>query len=154
MKSYEAQLNELLASRSDASIILAQILKNFSCATGTIHQLDPASGLLKLSAHQGIPPFVLDKIQTIPVGKGIAGCAAERKAPVQLCNLQENLGGVAKPDAQKTNVQGALAVPIMNSQGVVVGVVGIGKMQPYDFSVEEINALQKIAQRLSEILSV
>jgi hypothetical protein len=32
--------------------------------------------------------------------------------------------------------------------------VGIGKMQPYDFSVEEIGALQKIAQRLLTILSI
>jgi L-methionine (R)-S-oxide reductase len=154
MNSYEAQLNELFASSSDASTVLAQILQNFACATGTIHIIDRASGLLKLYAHQGIPPFVLEKIQLIPVGKGIAGCAAERKAPVQLCNLQENLGGIAKPDAQKTNVQGALAVPIMDAQGLVVGVVGIGKMQPYDFSVEEIGALQKIAQRLLTILSI
>ncbi len=154
MKSYEAQLNELLASPSNATTVLTQILKNFDCVTGTIHRLDQSSGMLKLHAHQGIPPFVLDKIQTIPVGKGIAGCAAERKAPVQLCNLQENLGGIAKPDAQKTNVQGALAVPIMDTHGLVVGVVGIGKMQPYDFSAEEINALQKIAQRLPVTLSV
>jgi len=154
MHSYETQLNELFASSSDASTVLAQILQNFACATGTIHVIDRATGLLKLYAHHGIPPFVLEKIQLIPVGKGIAGCAAERKAPVQLCNLQENLGGVAKPDAQKTNVQGALAVPIMDAQGLVVGVVGIGKMQPYDFSVAEIGALQKIAQRLPTILSI
>jgi putative methionine-R-sulfoxide reductase with GAF domain len=76
-----------------------------------------------LLTQHGIPPHVLPmllpKIDNIPFGKGIAGCAAQRKEAVQLCNLQEDLGGVAKPDARKTNVQGALAVPIVGADGKV-----------------------------------
>ena len=104
-------------------------------------------------AHHGIPPQVLPmmlpKIDNIPFGKGIAGCAAQRKEAVQLCNLQEDLGGVAKPDAQKTNVQGALAVPIVGTDGKVIGVLGIGKMQPYDFTAAEIADLNKVAELVS-----
>jgi putative methionine-R-sulfoxide reductase with GAF domain len=81
--------------------------------------------------------MLLPKIDNIPFGKGIAGCAAQRKEAVQLCNLQEDLGGVAKPDARKTNVQGALAVPIVTPAGQVVGVLGIGKMSPYEFTDAE-----------------
>jgi len=68
---------------------------------------------------------------------------------VQLCNLQEDLGGVAKPDAQKTNVQGALAVPIVGSDGKVIGVLGIGKMQPYEFNDSEVSDLNKVAALIS-----
>ena len=85
------------------------------------------------------------KIDAIPFGKGIAGCAAERKDAVQLCNLQEDLGGVAKPEARKTNVQGALAVPILGGQGQVLGVLGVGKMAPYDFTEAEIADLKACA---------
>jgi L-methionine (R)-S-oxide reductase len=134
-------LPELLSGSPDWNAVLAQVLKNFACVTGTIHRTDPATGLLELIAHQGIPPQVqpmlLPKISSIPFGKGIAGCAAQRKEAVQLCNLQEDLGGVAKPDARKTNVQGALAVPIVAPDGKVVGVLGIGKMSPYEFSEAE-----------------
>ena len=134
-------LPELLAAKPDWNAVLAQVLKNFACVTGTIHRTDPATGLLELIAHQGIPPQVqpmlLPKISSIPFGKGIAGCAAQRKEAVQLCNLQEDLGGVAKPDARKTNVQGALAVPIVGRDGKVVGVLGVGKMSPYEFSEAE-----------------
>ena len=109
--------------------------------------------LLTLIAHQGIPPQVLPmllpKIDNIPFGKGIAGCAAQRKEAVQLCNLQEDLGGVAKPDARKTNVQGALAVPIVGDDGKVLGVLGIGKMQTYDFNVHEIADLNSVAALLA-----
>jgi putative methionine-R-sulfoxide reductase with GAF domain len=140
----------------DWSAALAVAVKGFDCVTGTIHKTDAQTGLLKLIAHQGIPPqalpMLLPKIENIPFGKGIAGCAAERKEAVQLCNLQEDLGGVAKPDARKTNVQGALAVPIFGAEGKVIGVLGVGKMQPYDFSQAEIDDLASVAQAMSKVI--
>ena len=143
----------LLTAQPDWNAVLAQVLQNFGCVTGTIHRTDSTTGLLMLIAHQGIPPQVLPmllpKMDNIPFGKGIAGCAAQRKEAVQLCNLQEDLGGVAKPDAQKTNVQGALAVPIVGADGKVIGVLGIGKMQPYDFTAAEIADLNKVAGLIS-----
>jgi putative methionine-R-sulfoxide reductase with GAF domain len=96
--------------------------------------------------------MLLPKIDAIPFGKGIAGCAAERKDAVQLCNLQEDLGGVAKPEARKTNVQGALAVPILGGQGQVWGVLGVGKMAPYDFTEAEIADLKACAALIASKL--
>ena len=146
--SADIQISELEKSAPDWQAVLAEILQEFSCVTGTIHRTDAATGMLGLLAHQGIPPFVLDKIKTIPFGKGIAGCAAERQEPVQLCNLQIDETGVAKPAARQTHVQGALAVPIL-MDGKVLGVLGIGKMQPYDFTAEEIASVQAIAEILA-----
>ena len=96
--------------------------------------------------------MLLPKIDSNPFGKGIAGCAAQRKEAVQLCNLQEDLGGVAKPDARKTNVQGALAVPILGADGKVLGVLGVGKMQPYDFTQAEIDDLAAVASALAKVI--
>jgi putative methionine-R-sulfoxide reductase with GAF domain len=142
-------LAALLTATPDWPAVLAQVARAFDCGTGTIHRTDSETGLLRLIAHQGIPPHVLPmllpKIDAIPFGKGIAGCAAERKEAVQLCNLQEDLGGVAKPDARKTNVQGALAVPILGADGRVLGVLGVGKLSPYDFMDSEIADLKACA---------
>jgi putative methionine-R-sulfoxide reductase with GAF domain len=153
MSQPTAGLSELLLGQPDWHAVLVQVLENFQCVTGTLHRTDPSTGLLALMAHHGIPPQVLPmmlpKIDNIPFGKGIAGCAAQRKEAVQLCNLQEDLGGVAKPDAQKTNVQGALAVPIVGSDGKVIGVLGIGKMQPYEFNDSEVSDLNKVAALIS-----
>ena len=144
---------ELLVGEPDWNAVLVRVLNNFACVTGTLHRTDSSTGLLTLVTQHGIPPHVLPmllpKIDNIPFGKGIAGCAAQRKEAVQLCNLQEDLGGVAKPDAQKTNVQGALAVPIVGSDGKVIGVLGIGKMQTYDFNVHEIADLSAVAALIS-----
>ena len=144
---------ELLVGEPDWNAVLVRVLNNFACVTGTLHRTDSSTGLLTLVTQHGIPPHVLPmllpKIDNIPFGKGIAGCAAQRKEAVQLCNLQEDLGGVAKPDAQKTNVQGALAVPIVGADGKVIGVLGIGKMQPYEFNDSEVAALDSVAALIS-----
>jgi signal transduction protein with GAF and PtsI domain len=154
MSQPTAGIPELLVRQPDWHAVLVQVLENFACVTGTLHRTDPSTGLLMLVTQHGIPPQVLPmllpKIDNIPFGKGIAGCAAQRKEPVQLCNLQEDLGGVAKPDAQKTNVQGALAVPIVGSDGKVVGVLGIGKMQPYEFNDSEVSDLNQVAELIAK----
>jgi len=153
MSQPTAGVPELLVGQPDWNAVLVQVLNNFSCVTGTLHRTDPSTGLLTLVTQHGIPPHVLPmllpKIDNIPFGKGIAGCAAQRKEAVQLCNLQEDLGGVAKPDARKTNVQGALAVPIVGSDGKVIGVLGIGKMQPYEFNDSEVADLNVVAALIS-----
>ena len=153
MSQPTAGVPELLVGQPDWHAVLVKVLANFACVTGTIHRTDPSTGLLMLLTQHGIPPHVLPmllpKIDNIPFGKGIAGCAAQRKEAVQLCNLQEDLGGVAKPDAQKTNVQGALAVPIVGSDGKVLGVLGIGKMQPYEFNDSEVAELNAVAALIS-----
>lgn len=131
--------------------VLEETLLNFECVTGTVHLLDETTGLLKLVAHAGLPPHIVPIVQSIPIGKGIAGCAAEKRAPVQLCNLQTDDSGVAKPGAKDTRVQGSLAVPIIDQEGVLRGVIGIGKKEPYEFLKEEQKLLMKIAGKLAKV---
>lgn len=132
--------------------ILETTLEKFDCQTGTLHRIDSGTGLLSLLAQKGIPDFLLDKIDQIPIGKGIAGAAAKTAEPVQMCNLQTDTSGVARPDAKQTQVEGAIAVPIFGSEQQVIGVLGIGKMKPYEFSDAEISELQTTAGDLAQLL--
>ncbi|MCA1964301.1 MAG: GAF domain-containing protein [Prosthecobacter sp.] len=134
------------AAESEWDLFLQEVIREFHCTTGTLHRLDPADRHLKLVAAQAIPPQLIPVIQSIPVGKGIAGCAAERLEPVELCNLQTDNSGVAKPGARQTNVQGSLAVPVMDGARLC-GTLGIGKMEPYEFTPEEKARLLQIAGR-------
>ncbi|WP_395735496.1 GAF domain-containing protein [Prosthecobacter sp.] len=127
---------------------LSQTITDFGCTTGTLHRLDPADRHLKLVAHQGIPEALMPIIQSIPVGKGIAGVAAERQEPVEMCNLQTDTSGVAKPGAKQTQVQGTLAVPVMDGARLC-GTLGIGKLVPYDFTEEEKKRLLNIARQVA-----
>lgn len=131
---------------------LARVLRDLGCQTGTVHRTG-ADGQLELLAQIGVPDFLLPKVARIPFGKGIAGCAAERKGPVQLCNLQTDTSGLARPEARATGVNGSLAVPVLSADSRVLGVIGIGKAVPHDFSAEETARLQAEARRLAELWS-
>jgi signal transduction protein with GAF and PtsI domain len=137
----------------DWEIFLATILETFSCQTGTIHRTAADEVTLGLVCQIGVPEFLLSKIANIPFGKGIAGAAAERAEPVELCNLQQDLGGVAQPSAQQTGVSGSIAVPIISKvSGAVIGTLGIGKSVPHEFTTAEKARLLEYAAEISENL--
>ncbi|MEH2114105.1 GAF domain-containing protein [Nostoc sp.] len=132
----------------DWNRLLTEILAAFDCSTGTIHTLDRDSQLLHLKAYQGIPEFLLPKMTVIPIGKGMAGVAAERKRPVQICNLQTDESGVARPSAKETKVEGSITVPLMLN-GQLYGTLGIAKPVPYEFTPEEEEILMEIGDAIS-----
>jgi len=133
--------------------LLEKMTAEMACCTGTIHRLESQeSGELVLVAQLGIPEPLMPKIQRIPIGKGIAGAAAERREPVQLCNLQTDTSGVAKPEAKTTQVSGSLAIPVIED-GQLVGTLGVGMREPHDFDEAEIGKLQAIGHWLSGALA-
>ena len=136
----------------DWSTFLCMVIEEFGCTTGTLHRFDTADQHLKLVAHRGIPPQLLPVIQSIPIGKGIAGAAAESRAPVELCNLQTDTSGVAKPGAKQTQVQGSLAVPVLDGDRLC-GTLGIGKLTAYEFTAEEKEQLIAIGREVAARLA-
>lgn len=132
--------------------LLSVILSSFDCSAGTIHFLQPNTSLLKLEAHQGIPPFLIPKLSEIPIGKGMAGIAAERREAVEMCNLQTDESGIARPAAKETKVEGSIAVPMMR-EGILYGTLGIAKSVPYNFTEEEAAELMQIGTGISKIIS-
>jgi L-methionine (R)-S-oxide reductase len=146
--TYSSLLN---TASIDWQAVLDVAIAAFNGSSGTLHRLDPADNLLKLVAHKGIPPQLMPLISAIPIGKGIAGAAAERREPVELCNLQADLGGVAKPGARETNVRGSLAVPCLKGT-TLRGTLGVGLMTPHDFTEEEKARLMEMGRAVAEKL--
>lgn len=135
--------------QQSSTALLESTLEEFGCQTGTLHRSDDGQ-TLTLVCQIGVPDALLEKISSIPFGKGIAGAAAERREPVELCNLQLDLGGVAKPDARQTGVSGSLAVPVFSTDSQqVIGTLGIGKFAPYEFSAAEKHRLAEIAAQIA-----
>jgi GAF domain-containing protein len=122
---------------------LAAAIRQFDCQAGTIHILE--DGMLRLAAHSAIPDAVVGLIQTVPIGKGIAGLAAERREPISLCNLQTDSSGQARPAARATGMEGSLAVPMIY-QDQLVGVLGVAKAAAHDWSDAEKAALLRIGE--------
>ena len=136
---------------SEADVKLKEVMDKFDCQTGTLHRAD--GEWLLIVSHVGVPDSLVGKIAKIPFGKGIAGVAAECQGPVELCNLQQDLGGVAKENARQTGVSGSLAVPIFSSdESKVIGTLGVGKVVQYEFTDEEKERLAKLGEEMRELL--
>jgi L-methionine (R)-S-oxide reductase len=130
---------------------LERILGRFGADTGTIHLME--EGILVLKAHAGLPPQVVEIVTKVPMGKGMAGLAAERNEPVSKCNIQADQSRDVQPRAKETGVNGALVVPIRDSDGKAVGALGIGVKRHYEYSEIEITRLLEEAARLASTVS-
>jgi putative methionine-R-sulfoxide reductase with GAF domain len=126
--------------------VLEAIMRKFPADTGTIHRLD--GDTLVLEAEIGLPPPVVDVVRRVPVGKGMAGLAADRNAPVSSCNIQSDTTGNVRPGARHTGVNGAIVVPIRDDRGAVRGTLGIGVHREYEYPEDEVASLISEAARI------
>jgi len=135
-----------------AESALRVILDITNTVSGTVHLLEPGSAIMQLLAATDIPPFVIEKIRQIPVGKGMGGVAVEKKQPVTTCNLQtDDAGGIIRQGARATGAQGAVAVPMMIGDEAV-GALGVATKEPRDFSRAEIDQILALASALGTAL--
>jgi putative methionine-R-sulfoxide reductase with GAF domain len=116
---------------------LEAIVERFAADTATIHLIE--DGVLVLKAEVGVPPPVRAVVARVPIGKGMAGEAAELNRPVSSCNLKTD--GQVPAGARKTGVGGAIVVPIRDAAGRCRGTLGIGVKREHVYSDEEIARL-------------
>jgi L-methionine (R)-S-oxide reductase len=127
---------------------LKGILTGVSAVSGTVHRYVPEKDGLQLAAAVNIPPPVQQIVDWVPNGKGMAGLALLRRAPVQTCNLQEDPSGNVKPGAKAVNAQAAIAIPVFSDEGAVRAVVGIAFQEEREFSSEDIDDLTQLASTM------
>lgn len=126
---------------------LEELVARFGADTGTLHWIE--DGVLVLKGQVGIPPHIVEIVRRVPVGKGMAGLAAERNAPVSACNVQTDASGDVRPGARDTGVNGAIVVPIRDGAGTVRGTLGIGVHRVYDYTPEETEQLLSEAAKMA-----
>ena len=118
---------------------LKEFIARHGGVAGTIHAV--AGEVLALRVAVNIPPPVVVVTQSIPSGKGMAGLAWERDAPVHTCNLKSDETGDVRPGAKAVDANAAVAVPVHGEGGAVRGVVGIAWMGERTISEAELAAL-------------
>ena len=152
-KTIEAILDSGQPKEAVAEGLLRATLEHFQSETGTMHLLDAKKNLLYLVAQLGLPATLISAVQTIPVGKGIAGQTVARKQPVTMCNLQTNPGGVAAPAARQSGIGGMMCVPLRDN-GTIVGTLGVGTQRSYQFTAEEVKTLEEVGKLVGTKLKV
>jgi L-methionine (R)-S-oxide reductase len=125
---------------------LQGVLTEVQATSGTVHLHE--NGGLRLAAAVNIPPPVQQIVQWVPNGKGMAGLALQRREAVQTCNLQEDQTGNVKPGAKAVNAQAAIAIPVQDPTGDVLGVVGIAFQDEREFTTADIERLTRVVSTM------
>ena len=115
---------------------------------GTVH-VQRGEDLYLTAAHN-IPPQVVAIVARVPHGKGMAGVAQVKKAPVQTCNLQTDDTGNIKPGAKAVDAQAAVALPVFDAEGAVRAVVGIAWSREGEIGQVEEQAMMRLAASLPQ----
>jgi len=140
-----------VASAPDLDAALASVIGALAADSGTLHLIGDDGQLHLVAASAGIPEPVRRIVAVVPIGKGMAGLAAERNAPVTACNIQTDTTGDVRPGAKATGMEGAIVVP-MRRDGRVVGTLGVANRAERTFSEAEeaslIDAAAAMARRV------
>ena len=142
---------EAQASTGNWDGALAAIIALMKADSGTIHVIGSDGQLHLRAASAGIPPPVLNIIRVVPVGKGMAGLAAERREPVTICNIQTDTSGDVRAGARATGLEGAIALPMLSGE-LVAGVLGVANREERAFTAEETDELLAIGRTLARFV--
>lgn len=141
----ERSLVERIVSAPDLPTALALVIAEFGADSGTLHMIGADGNLHLVAASDSIPEAVRRIVAVVPVGKGMAGLAAERNAPVTACNIQTDTSGDVRPGAKATGMEGAIVVPIVD-EAHVIGTLGIANCGERTFTEGEQALLLKCAR--------
>ncbi len=126
---------------------LSEALLEVEAAAGTLHRRD--GDVLRLADAVNIPPTVVDVIDHIPAGRGMAGMAWETGQPVTTCNLPEDPSGVIRPGARAVNAKAAIAIPVRDVRDDVYAVVGFAFGDERTLTNEDLTRLTQLAERVA-----
>ena len=132
--------------REQDQLFLTQLMSAHGGVAGTVHRRE--GELLVISAAVNIPPPVVEVTRHIPFGKGMAGLAWQRQAPVQTCNLKDDGSGDVRPGAKAVDAAAAVALPLNDGSGVVRAVVGVAFAEVGELPPERVQALWDDARTL------
>ncbi len=123
---------------------LAAILAEFRAESGTLHVI-AGDGALHLRVAIGIPAHVLELVRVVPIGKGMAGLAAQRKCAMNSCNIQHDATGDLRPAAKETGLAGSVCVPVLDNKGEIIATLGVATRAVRAFTSDEEQLLMKRA---------
>ncbi|MBV8933988.1 MAG: SpoIIE family protein phosphatase [Kutzneria sp.] len=125
--------------------LLAQVLEMFRVDTATVLLHNQASGQLVAAASVGIEEEVWQGVR-VPVGAGFAGRVAAARQPVILDRVDSTT--VVNPLLQMKHLKALLGVPMLAGDELL-GVLHVGSLVPRQFTDNDSELLQLVADRLA-----
>jgi hypothetical protein len=131
----------------DAQAWLEKFVLEIGGIAGTVHRRSGPDEL-SLAAAVRIPEPVKQIVQKVPRGKGMAGLALDKNAPISTCNIKTDSSGQVRPGARAVDAKAAVALPVHDDKGEVRAVVGIAFNDEKTLTDAELGAIAEAAASL------
>ena len=125
--------------------LLSRVRQILEADTAAVLLLDEGSGHLVARAACGIEEEVREDVR-IPLGIGFAGRIAATKNAVRLDHVDATT--VANPILWEKGIHAMLGVPLL-SEGGLLGVLHVGRLEPRPFTDEDVELLEVVADRVA-----
>ncbi|MEY2420613.1 MAG: hypothetical protein QOI95_680 [Acidimicrobiaceae bacterium] len=125
--------------------LLERVREILHVDTAAVLLLETNSDFLVATAAKGVEDEVVQGVR-IPVGRGFAGRIAAEKRAVVLDQVDHTT--VLNPILRDRGIKSMLGVPLL-SAGKVLGVLHVGTLSPREFTNEDIELLQLVADRIA-----
>jgi putative methionine-R-sulfoxide reductase with GAF domain len=136
-------------SHLDVEDLLVELLERvrelLNVDTATVLLLDTSGQQLVATATRGLEEEVRQGVR-LPVGSGFAGQVASRGQPVRIEHISHT--NVLNPILVNKGIASMLGVPMI-AAGRVIGVLHVGTLAPRRFSDDDVDLLQRVADRAS-----
>jgi serine phosphatase RsbU (regulator of sigma subunit) len=153
LRRIESVTDTALAQLS-VDALLAELLDRvqglLAVDTVAVLLLDPAAEQLVATAAKGIEAEVRQGVR-IPLGHGFAGRVAAERTAVILPRVDHTT--VMNPILWEYGIRSLLGVPLL-AGGDVLGVLHVGSISPREFSQEDVQLLQIVADRVASAIQV
>ncbi|NQV83635.1 MAG: phosphoenolpyruvate--protein phosphotransferase [Rhodospirillales bacterium] len=131
--------------------IVALISEHLRAEVCSLYQIDDSDGSFVLKATKGLRMEAVGRTRLRP-GEGLVGTVAESRQPLALENAQADERFAFRPETGEEIYQSFLGVPLVRVQ-TLHGVLVLQHRQRRNYTEEEIEDCETIAQFLSEMLN-
>lgn len=128
-------------ARRDIAEWLTAFVERHGGFVGSVHLADSvAAGQIFLVAAHNLPARIQNAAAVVPIGKGVAGVAAERREPIVMADLQTDTSGIARPLARASESKSSVTLPVSSptDPDTLLAVVGLGFDHGREFTDAEI----------------
>lgn len=132
-------------ARAAENAALAELLKAFGAASGSLSLLNPHTGYLEIVAQQGLPPDT--GIFALKLGQGVTGWVTLQGKPLLVPDVADEPRYLAARAAVKCE----MAAPLLY-RGQSVGVVNLDADRPQAFTPADLMRLERFATEISRTL--
>jgi len=126
-------------------VLLRRVQELFQVDTVTLLQVDARGEQLVATATVSLDEEVFQGVR-VPVGSGFAGRVAKSREPVRISHVDRST--VVNPLLWERGLRALLGVPMV-AQHELIGVLHVGSVTERQFSDDEVEMLQIVADRLA-----